>query len=131
MNERYRGIPLRPFIHTFFSRCPQLPSDVAGETHHFERTNHVPADIDLPPMTAETCGGRLRVVIAVPVFAPRRDLKRAEPPDVLAGVHAFREAGLEMEKAIHEALHVKAVDQPDRADPEKTGPAEKEVAEAQ
>ena len=63
-------------------------------------------------------------MISVPVLSPCSRLKWAEPPDVLAGVDAFREAGLEMEKAIHEALHVKAVDQPDRADPEKTGPAE-------
>ena len=70
-------------------------------------------------------------MIAVPVLAPCRDLKRAQPPDVLAGVHSLRETGFQMEQAVNEALHMQAVDEPNRADPEKAGPAEDEVTEAE
>ena len=82
-------------------------------------------------MPAEASRSRLRVMIPVPVFAPCSDLQRAEPPDVLTGIHTFRQAGLEVQKTVHEALHVKAMDEPDGADPEKTCPAEEEVAEAE
>src|SRR2546429_120937 len=69
------------------------------------------------------------VMIAVPVFSPGGDLQRTEPPDVLAGIHALRKSGLEMQEAVHEGLHVKAVDKPDRAHPEESSPSEQEVPE--
>ena len=82
-------------------------------------------------MTAEACGRRLRMVIAVPVFAPGCDLKRTQPPDVLAGVDPLGKAGLQMQKTVDETLHMEAVEHSNRAEPEKTGPAKQEIAEAE
>ena len=71
------------------------------------------------------------MVITVPVFAPGRDLKRTQPPDVLAGVDTRRKAGLEVQKAVDEALHMEAIKHSNCAEPEETGPAEEEIAEAE
>src|SRR5215831_17877274 len=57
--------------------CCVLSPYVVRKSHGCERTNHIPSDVDLPPMTAEACRRRLRMVIAVPVFTPRCHLKRA------------------------------------------------------
>ena len=64
----------------------------------------------------------MRVVILMPVFAPRRKLKGTEPPNVFAGV-AFRDV-IKVRQAVHEALHVQRVHQANRAKPEKAHPAE-------
>ena len=69
-------------------------------------------------------------MVAVPVLTPGRYLKRTEPPDVLAGIYTFRKSRFEMQKAVHEALHMKAVEHSKGAEPEKAGPAEYEIAEA-
>src|SRR5438552_2890403 len=69
-------------------------------------------------------------MIAVPVFAPRRYLKRAKPPDVLTGIDTVRQARFEMQQAVHETLHVQAVHHPNGANPEEAGPTEQEIAEA-
>jgi len=71
------------------------------------------------------------MVISVPVFSPCRDLQGAEPPDVLARVHAVRKAGFEVQQAVHEGLHVQAVDKSNGAKPKETGPAKNEVTKAQ
>ena len=68
-------------------------------------------------------------MITVPVLAPCRELKWSKPPDVLAGIDTLRQAGFQMQEAIHDGLHVETVDQPDSAHPEKTRPTEKEVTE--
>ena len=106
-----------------------LSSYIARKPHQLEPANHVPADIDLPPMTAEARRSRTSVMIAVPVLAPRCDLQRAEPPDVLAGIDAFRRSGFQVQKTIDEALQVQAIRHAYRADPEESRPAEKEVTE--
>ena len=66
-------------------------------------------------------------MITVPVLAPRRELKWAKPPNVLTGIDTLREARFQMQKAIHEGLHVQTVDEPNGTHPEKTCPTEKEV----
>ena len=68
-------------------------------------------------------------MITVPVLAPRCELKRAKPPNVLTGIDTLREAGFQMQKAIHEGLHMQTIDEPDGAHPEKTGPPEEKVTE--
>src|SRR5262249_52395117 len=70
------------------------------------------------------------VMISVPVFAPCCDLKRTEPPDILAGVDTFRKPGFEVKEAIDDTLQVQTVEHPDRAEPKETGPAKQEIAEA-
>ena len=67
------------------------------------------------------------MVISVPVFSPCRDLQGAEPPDVLARVHAVRKAGFEVQQAVHESLHMKAIDQANRSKPEQSCPSKEEV----
>ena len=64
----------------------------------------------------------MRVMIAVPIFSPSRQLQRAEPPYVLAGIDALGKARFEMEQAIYEGLHVQAVHQTNRAYPEQSRP---------
>ena len=66
-------------------------------------------------------------MVSVPVLSPRRQLKRAEPPYVLAGIDAFRQSRLQVKKTVDEGLHVKTVDKPDRADPKETSPAKQEI----
>jgi len=66
-------------------------------------------------------------MITVPVLAPRRELKWAKPPYVLTGIDTLREQRFQMEKTIHEGLHVETVDEPNGAHPEKTCPTEKKV----
>ena len=82
-------------------------------------------------MAAEARGRGFRVMIAMPVLAPRADLQRAKPPDVLAGIHTIGKASFEMQKAVYEALHVKAVKHADSAEPEKPCPAKHEVPETE
>ena len=60
------------------------------------------------------------VVILVPVFAPRRDLERAEPPNIDAGIAFLGFA--EMREAVHEALHMEGVDKAHGAHPEEAHP---------
>ena len=71
------------------------------------------------------------MMIAVPVLSPCCDLERPQPPDVLAGIHAIGKTGFQMKKTVDEALHMEAVEHPDRAEPEEAGPAKKEVTEAE
>src|SRR5919197_2311214 len=73
----------------------------------------------------------MRMMISVPVFAPGRDLQRSQPPDVLAGIHAFRKTRFEMKQAVHDALHMEAVQHPNGAEPEETGPAEEQVSKTE
>ena len=82
----------------------RLGSNVRREPDHFKPANNVPADIDLPPVAAEARRSGTVVMIAMPVLAPCCYLKRAKPPDVLAGVHTFRGSRLQVQQAVHEAL---------------------------
>ena len=68
-------------------------------------------------------------MVAVPVLAPRRQLKWAKPPNVLAGIDAFRKARFQMQKTVHEGLHMKTVTKSETADPKETSPTEEEIAE--
>src|SRR5882672_3917105 len=68
-------------------------------------------------------------MISVEVLSPRCELKRSEPPDVPAGVHAGCETGFQMKQAVYESLHMQDVNEPDRTCPEQSRPAEKEVTE--
>src|SRR6202045_1915329 len=63
----------------------------------------------------------MSVVILMPIFAPGGELKRAEPPDVFAGI-TFGDV-IEVSKAVHKTLHVEGVHQTNRAQPEKSHPA--------
>src|SRR3972149_11945037 len=63
--------------------------DVGSQPDGFHGTDEVPADIHLPPMPCDSRRPGGGVMIAVPVFAPGRQLERPQPPDVLAGI-AFR-----------------------------------------
>src|SRR5262245_45157667 len=113
-------------------RHPPFPlrSHIRSKSYRPKTANHIPADIDLPPVAAETRRSRTSVMIAVPVFAPCRYLERAKPPDVLAGIDTFRGSRFQVQKAVHETLQVQAVRHADRADPEESGPAEDEIAKA-
>ena len=102
---------------------------VRRKAKRLQPTDNVPADIHLPPVSAEACRRRIRVMIPVPVLSPRSDLQGAEPPDVLARVHAIRQSGLEVKEAVDERLHVEAVHQANGAKPEESGPAKQEVSE--
>src|SRR4051794_39121005 len=82
-------------------------------------------------MPAETSGRGLGVMIAVPVFPPCRDLQRAKPPDVLAGIDSFGQTRLQVKQAVYKTLHMEAIEQPDRAEPEESGPAEEEVSKTE
>ena len=106
-----------------------LNSNVCRESYRLKTPNHIPADIDLPPVAAEAGRSRTRVMITVPVFAPGRYLKRAKPPNVLAGIDAFGRSGFQVKKAVHEALQVQAIRHADGADPEESGPPQKEITE--
>src|SRR5438067_871229 len=107
--------------------CLLIYTDVFCEGNRAQCANHIPAHIDLPPMAAEA-GRRGRcVMVSVPVFSPGRQLKRTEPPDVLAGIHTFSKSRLQMQKTVDQGLHVKAIDKADRSDPEKTGPTEQDI----
>ena len=68
-------------------------------------------------------------MIAMPVFSPGGELEWTEPPDVLAGIHTFRESRFQMQKTVDQGLHVKAIHKTDRADPKKACPAEKDIAQ--
>src|SRR5215472_9665409 len=99
-----------------------LPPHVPRKPDAFQPLDHIPPDIHLPPVPAELRRRRLRMVIPMPVLAPRRHLQRTEPPDVLAGIDAFRQSGFEVEEAVDEALHMEAVEKADGAEPEEAGP---------
>ena len=81
-------------------------------------------------MTAEACGRGLRMMIAVPIFTPGGRLERAKPPDVLAGIDALGKTRFEMQKTIHESLHMQAVNHSNGAEPEKPSPAKQEISKA-
>lgn len=104
-----------------------MDSYICRELESVQRTNGVPTQIDLPPTAAEARGCGPGVMITVPVLAPRRELKWAEPPNVLTGIDTLREPRLQMQKTIHEGLHVETVDEPNGPHPEKTWPTEKKV----
>src|SRR5215831_8686036 len=106
-----------------------LSSHIFGKTDGLQSLDHIPPDIHLPPVLAELGGRRLCMVIPMPVLAPRRHLQRTEPPDVLAGIDAFRQSGFKMKQAVHEALHMEAVEQTKSTEPEEAGPAEEEIPE--
>ena len=91
------------------------------EAHGLEHPDEIPADVRLPPAQTQACGACMCVVILMPIFAPGGELKRAEPPDVFAGI-AFRDV-IEVRKAVHKTLHVEGVHQANRAQPEKAHPA--------
>src|SRR4029453_706473 len=119
--------------YDFSTERASLPkrSDMRREAERAHSTDEVPPDIHLPPMAAEACRCGVRMMISVPVFSPRSDLQRTEPPDVLARIHAFGKAGLQGEQAIDESLHVERVDQANRTKPENPCPSKKEVSECE
>jgi len=92
------------------------------EAHGFEHPDKIPANVRLPPTQPQARRAGMRVVILMPIFAPGRKLKGAEPPNVFAGI-AFRYV-IEMRQAVHETLHVQRVHQANRAKPEKAHPAQ-------
>jgi len=91
------------------------------EAHGFEHPDEIPANVRLPPAQTQARRASMRVVILMPIFAPRRELKGAEPPNVFAGI-AFRDV-IEMRQAVHETLHVQGVYQTNGAKPEEAHPA--------
>src|ERR1700688_1120824 len=93
-----------------------------GQAHGFEHPDEIPADVRLPPAQTQARRARMSVVILMPIFAPGGELKRAEPPHVLAGI-AFRDV-IEVRKAVHKTLHVEGIHQANRAQPEKAHPSE-------
>ena len=68
-------------------------------------------------------------MIPVPVLSPRGDLQGAEPPDVLARVHAVGKSGLQVKKTVDEGLHMEAIHEANGAQPEESRPSEKKVSE--
>src|SRR5580692_937552 len=60
-------------------------------------------------------------MVLVPVLAPGGQLERTKPPYIHAGITIFDL--LQMGKAIYETLHVKGVDEADRAHPKEAHPA--------
>src|SRR5205814_4938527 len=105
--------------------------DVLRQSDRFQAADGIPAKIDLPPMPAEARGRRMRMMIPVPVLAPGGYLQRSQPPDILAGIHAFGKTGFEVKDAVHDTLHVQAVQHSNGAEPEETGPAKEQVSEAE
>src|ERR1700730_13605261 len=95
-----------------------------GQANSFKHPDEVPADVGLIPTKSEARGAGVGVMVLMPVFAPSRQLERAKPPDVHAGVAVLDM--IEMRKAVHQALHVQRVDQADGTHPEETHPAEAE-----
>src|SRR6266704_1387005 len=93
-----------------------------GEANGFEHPDEIPADVGLIPAEAQARGTGVRVMVLVPVLAPRCQLERAEPPDIHAGIAFFDM--VEMREAVHQALHMEGVDEADGAHPEETHPAE-------
>src|SRR5208282_5442074 len=93
------------------------PFHIAGQAHQFHQVNEVPAHIRLPPPQPQARGPGMRVVVAVPVLAPGRQLQRPQPPDVPAGVSFFRV--IQVRQAVHKTLHVQRVQQTNGADPEE------------
>src|SRR5260370_5523047 len=96
--------------------------DRVGQPDGFKHPDEIPADVGLIPAKAQARGTGVCVMVLVPVLAPRRQLERAEPPDVHAGIAFFDM--VEMREAVHQALHVQRVDQADSAHPEEAHPAE-------
>src|SRR5712671_1261805 len=88
-----------------------------GQADGLEHPDEIPAE-------AEARGTSVRVMVLVPVFAPRGQLEGAKPPDIHAGI-AFLDM-VEMREAVHQTLHVQGVDEADRAHPEKAHPSEAE-----
>src|SRR3954470_5356872 len=70
------------------------------------------------------------VMIAVPVLTPGSQLQGTKPPDVLTRIHTLFKAGLQMQQAVHECLHVKAVDEANCAHPEQTAPSKEQITES-
>ena len=103
---------------------------LGSETHSAQQTDHPPAEIHLPPAPAKAGGRGRRVMVAMPVLSPRGELKRPEPPYISAGIDALGKPGLKVQKAVHERLHVKAVDETDCTQPEQTFPSKKKVTKA-
>src|SRR5579859_1344407 len=98
------------------------PLDRMRQAHGFQKADEIPANVGLIPAKPQARRAGVRVMILVPILAPSRQLQWAEPPDVDAGIPAlFRFA--EVRQAVHQALHVQAIDQPHRAHPEKAHPA--------
>lgn len=79
--------------------------DTRCQPHSFQGIDEIPSDVRLPPVQPEPRRAGVRMVVLVPVFSPGRQLKRAQPPDVLARIALFGMA--KVREAIHEALHVK------------------------
>ena len=80
------------------------PFYIAGEADRLEGINQVPPDVWLPPAHPKARRARISVVVFVPVFAPGRQLQRAKPPDVFAGISFLRV--IKVRQAIDETLHV-------------------------
>src|ERR1700688_171357 len=92
------------------------------QAHGFEPPDEIPADVRLPPAQTKARRACMSVVILMPILAPGGELKRAEPPYVLAGI-AFGNV-IEVRQAVHKTLHVEGVHQANRAQPEKSHPSE-------
>jgi len=68
-------------------------------------------------------------MISMPVFTPCRYLQRPQPPNVLAGIDAFRCSRPQVQQAVDEALEVQAIGHAESTDSEESGPTEKEITE--
>ena len=98
--------------------------DGVGQANGFKHPDEIPADVGLIPAKTEARGTGVRVMVLVPVLAPRGQLERAKPPDVHAGI-AFLDF-FQVREAVHQTLHVQRVDKADCAHPEEAHPAETE-----
>lgn len=98
--------------------------DGVGQANGLEHPDEIPADVGLIPAEAKARGTGMRVMVFVPVLTPGGQLERAKPPDVHAGI-AFFDL-LQVREAVYETLHVKRVDEADRAHPKEAHPAETE-----
>ena len=103
---------------------------LGSETHSAQQTDHPPAEIHLPPAPAKAGGCRRCVMVAMPVLSPRGELERPEPPYISAGIDALGKTRLKVQKAVHERLHVKAVDETDGTQPEEAFPSKKKITKA-
>jgi len=106
-------------------QCPLVVSFrslyVAGQPYGFHGPDEIPPDIRLPPVQTQTGGAGIRMMVLMPVFTPRCELQRTQPPDIHAGVALFGVS--QMCEAIDDALHVQAIHQTNGADPEEAPPA--------
>src|SRR5947207_13626925 len=95
-----------------------------GQSDGLEHPDEIPADVGLIPAKAKSRGTGVRVMVLMPVLAPRAQLERAKPPDVHAG-SAFLDM-IETREAVHQAPHVQRGDHAHSTHPEETHASEAE-----